>query len=83
MIRSETVGGSHPVFSSTINIWPYIVYINFNDTRVWLYKDIYFIKDLCFLGTKIIPADFIAPVESHNPISSGVHHDVRSHHNAV
>ncbi|CAH1111297.1 unnamed protein product [Psylliodes chrysocephalus] len=25
-------------------------------------------------GTRIIPCDFIAPAESHNPISSGVHH---------
>ena len=27
-------------------------------------------------GTKIVPCDFIAPVDSHNPISKGLHHDV-------
>ncbi|KAI9178725.1 hypothetical protein H9P43_005387 [Blastocladiella emersonii ATCC 22665] len=27
-------------------------------------------------GTKLIPADFLAPVETHNPISGGVHHDI-------
>ena len=27
-------------------------------------------------GTKIIPADFIATVESHNPIGNGLHHEV-------
>ena len=25
----------------------------------------------------MIPADFIAPVDTHNPISSGVHHEVK------
>ena len=29
------------------------------------------------LGTKIIPADFLAPVETQNPISGGLHHKVR------
>ena len=28
-------------------------------------------------GQKLIPADFIAPVMTHNPISNGIHHDVR------
>jgi len=27
-------------------------------------------------GTKLIPADLIAPVETHNPISEGVHHKI-------
>eukprot|EP00731_Ephydatia_muelleri_P026415 Em0018g515a len=27
-------------------------------------------------GTKIIPADFIATVETHNPISNGIHHEI-------
>jgi glucose-6-phosphate isomerase len=27
-------------------------------------------------GTKLIPADFIAPVTSHNPIAKGLHHDI-------
>jgi len=27
-------------------------------------------------GTKLIPCDFLAPVESHNPISGGVHHEI-------
>eukprot|EP01135_Chromosphaera_perkinsii_P002256 Nk52_evm42s221 gene=Nk52_evmTU42s221 len=27
-------------------------------------------------GTKIIPCDFLAPVETHNPISNGVHHEI-------
>ena len=27
-------------------------------------------------GTKVIPADFIATVESHNPIGNGLHHEV-------
>ena len=27
-------------------------------------------------GTKVIPCDFIAPVETQNPISGGVHHEV-------
>jgi glucose-6-phosphate isomerase len=27
-------------------------------------------------GTKIIPADFIAPVETQNPITSGLHHEI-------
>ncbi|XP_033118597.1 glucose-6-phosphate isomerase-like [Anneissia japonica] len=27
-------------------------------------------------GTRLIPADFIAPVETHNPISGGVHHEI-------
>ena len=28
------------------------------------------------VGTKVIPCDFIAPVETQNPISGGVHHEV-------
>ncbi|KAI9143171.1 glucose-6-phosphate isomerase [Paraphysoderma sedebokerense] len=27
-------------------------------------------------GTKLIPCDFIAPVETHNPISKGIHHEI-------
>lgn len=27
-------------------------------------------------GSKLIPADFLAPVNTHNPISGGKHHDV-------
>lgn len=27
-------------------------------------------------GTRIIPADFIAPIETHNPIGGGVHHEI-------
>ncbi|KAL7749931.1 glucose-6-phosphate isomerase [Sorochytrium milnesiophthora] len=27
-------------------------------------------------GTKLIPCDFLAPVETHNPISNGLHHDI-------
>ena len=27
-------------------------------------------------GTKIIPADFLAPIETHNPVSEGKHHRV-------
>lgn len=27
-------------------------------------------------GTKLIPCDFIAPVETHNPVSSGIHHKI-------
>lgn len=27
-------------------------------------------------GTKIIPADFLAPIETHNPISNGLHHEI-------
>ncbi|CAG8542305.1 16894_t:CDS:2 [Rhizophagus irregularis] len=27
-------------------------------------------------GTKIIPADFLAPIETHNPISNGLHHKI-------
>ena len=27
-------------------------------------------------GTKVIPCDFIAPVETQNPISGGVHHEI-------
>eukprot|EP00055_Hartaetosiga_balthica_P005600 m.16632 g.16632 ORF g.16632 m.16632 type:complete len:562 (-) comp4652_c1_seq1:150-1835(-) len=27
-------------------------------------------------GTKIVPADFIAPVKTHNPISHGLHHQI-------
>jgi glucose-6-phosphate isomerase len=27
-------------------------------------------------GTKVIPADFLAPVETHNPISGGLHHKI-------
>jgi len=27
-------------------------------------------------GTKIVPCDFIAPVDSHNPISKGLHHEI-------
>jgi glucose-6-phosphate isomerase len=27
-------------------------------------------------GTKLVPADFIAPVETHNPIAGGKHHEV-------
>eukprot|EP01147_Barroeca_monosierra_P001241 gene1241-4450_t len=27
-------------------------------------------------GTKLIPADFIAPVNSHNPVAGGEHHDI-------
>ncbi|KZT56295.1 Phosphoglucose isomerase [Calocera cornea HHB12733] len=27
-------------------------------------------------GTKLIPADFLAPIETHNPISHGKHHEI-------
>uniref|UniRef100_A0A646QDY7 Glucose-6-phosphate isomerase n=1 Tax=Hemiscolopendra marginata TaxID=943146 RepID=A0A646QDY7_9MYRI len=27
-------------------------------------------------GTRLIPCDFIAPVETHNPIRNGLHHDI-------
>ncbi|EDO37039.1 predicted protein [Nematostella vectensis] len=27
-------------------------------------------------GTKMIPADFLAPIETHNPISNGLHHQI-------
>ncbi len=27
-------------------------------------------------GTRLIPCDFIAPVQSHNPLRGGLHHDV-------
>jgi glucose-6-phosphate isomerase len=27
-------------------------------------------------GTKLIPCDFIAPVETHNPLAGGKHHDI-------
>eukprot|EP00057_Strongylocentrotus_purpuratus_P001768 XP_001201424.2 PREDICTED: glucose-6-phosphate isomerase [Strongylocentrotus purpuratus] len=27
-------------------------------------------------GTRIIPADFIAPVETHNPVQGGLHHEI-------
>ncbi|ORE02060.1 glucose-6-phosphate isomerase [Rhizopus microsporus var. microsporus] len=27
-------------------------------------------------GTKLIPCDFLAPVETHNPIRNGLHHDI-------
>lgn len=27
-------------------------------------------------GTRLIPADFIAPVHTHNPVQSGLHHNV-------
>lgn len=27
-------------------------------------------------GTRLIPADFIAPAETHNPIQGGLHHKV-------
>lgn len=27
-------------------------------------------------GTRMIPADFLAPVESHNPLSGGIHHRI-------
>ena len=30
----------------------------------------------CILGTKIVPCDFIAPVESQNPLGGGLHHEV-------
>ena len=36
--------------------------------------DVTYPSDL--VGTKIIPADFIATVESHNPIGNGLHHEV-------
>src|SRR5260363_137553 len=27
-------------------------------------------------GTKIVPADFLAPIETHNPIYNGLHHKI-------
>jgi glucose-6-phosphate isomerase len=27
-------------------------------------------------GTRLIPADFIAPIKTHNPISNGLHHKI-------
>jgi len=27
-------------------------------------------------GKKIVPADFLAPIETHNPISNGLHHNI-------
>lgn len=27
-------------------------------------------------GTRLVPCDFIAPIQSHNPIRGGVHHEV-------
>ena len=29
-----------------------------------------------FAGTRLIPCDFLAPVNTHNPIQGGLHHEV-------
>ncbi len=29
-------------------------------------------------GTKVIPCDFIAPVETQNPLANGLHHEVNN-----
>ena len=49
------------------------------DMDRWVVKPQSFI----FPGTKVIPCDFIAPVETQNPISGGVHHEVCSYLNVV
>ena len=36
-----------------------------------------------YVGTKVIPADFIATVETQNPITEGLHHEVCLHLGAV
>ena len=33
-----------------------------------------------FVGTKVIPCDFIAPVETQNPLAGGLHHEVSMLH---
>lgn len=39
-------------------------------------QNLFLISSSLNLGTKIIPADFLAPVETQNPIADGVHHTV-------
>ena len=39
-------------------------------------QNLFLISSSLILGTKIIPADFLAPVETQNPIADGVHHTV-------
>ena len=49
-------------------------------SNVLMIRMIFFALKFCSLssvGTKIIPADFLAPVETQNPISGGLHHKVR------
>ena len=47
-----------------------------------LFCVLYFIASTLFhpciplTGTKMIPADFLVPVQTHNPIAGGVHHEV-------
>ena len=53
------------------------------DMDRWVVKPQLFIFPHLFTGTKVIPCDFIAPVETQNPISGGVHHEVCSYLNVV
>ena len=43
--------------------------------NIFIYMDV---KNFCvnFIGTRLIPCDFLAPVETHNPVTGGVHHEV-------
>ena len=48
----------------------------------WLREMTLLLENFCFflslflLGTRMIPCDFIAPVETHNPIRKGLHHQI-------
>lgn len=85
------MGSMHFINSSTkVYLWSYIsvpIVDTFNKTlischvqlREWS-PDIWNqpkFPSAFFSGTKLIPADFLAPVETQNPIRGGLHHKVQ------
>lgn len=57
-----------------------IIFFGFSHVKCTYDTRDFFALKFCSLssvGTKIIPADFLAPVETQNPISGGLHHKVR------
>ena len=35
------------------------------------------VSHVLIAGTRLIPCDFLMPVETHNPIQNGLHHEVK------
>ena len=65
--------------SSLIVLFNRLLYIK---VKVFLTQSSNVILILCFFwssGTKMIPADFLAPIETHNPVAGGIHHKVSSY----
>ena len=77
----EPTASTHSISSSTkVHMLFYLHPLSSNDNKnmILLFKHLYLLLSLNFLmsGTSIIPCDFLAPVETLNPIQDGLHHEI-------